>query len=125
MTEKDWEVVRARIDVTPPAHLIIDGYDIKISLQRVKMKLYYLIIVNDTIKEEWMDEECEIRRKFYQCHKKHLFSTAEKKKADRALRKYMEENDKVYEHFGPWWGSFSRMKSHLIKNNQSIELVRE
>lgn len=125
MTEKDWKVVRARIDVTPPAHLIIDGYDIKIFLQRMGMKLAYFITVDDTLKIEWVEEDCEIRRRFFQCHKRRTYSAAEKKKASRALRKRMEENDKVYEYFEPWWGSFSRMKSHLIKNNQSIELVSE
>lgn len=125
MTEKDWEVVRARIDVTPPAHLIIDGYDIKIFLQRMGMKLAYYITVDGTLKSEWINTDCEVRRRFYQRHQKHTYSAAEKKKASRALRKRMEENDKVYEYFEPWWGSFSRMKSHLVKNNQSIELVNE
>lgn len=90
-----------------------------------KMKYGFVVYVNGFIRAEWSMNDCEIRRRFYYESKKSLLKSSEKAKIKKMRKSVREEIMKSaqYSVFLPYWGSFSRLKSHLIKNNQSIELV--
>lgn len=127
MTDEQWKEVEKKL--VPPfgrVELEIDGYKVTITAQLVeKMKFSFVVYVNGFIRAEWSMNDCEIRRRFYYESKKSLLKGSEKAKIKKMRKSVREEIMKSaqYSVFLPYWGSFSRLKSHLIKNNQSIELV--
>lgn len=127
MTDEQWKEVEKKL--VPPfgrVELEIDGYKVTITAQLVeKMKFSFVVYVNGFIRAEWSMNDCEIRRRFYYESKKSLLKSSEKAKIKKMRKSVREEIMKSaqYSVFLPYWGSFSRLKSHLIKNNQSIELV--
>ena len=127
MTDEQWKEVEKKL--FPPfgrVELEIDGYKVTITAQLVeKMKFSFVVYVNGFIRAEWSMNDCEIRRRFYYESKKSLLKGSEKAKIKKMRKSVREEIMKSaqYSVFLPYWGSFSRLKSHLIKNNQSIELV--
>lgn len=127
MTDEQWKEVEKKL--VPPfgrVELEIDGYKVTITAQLVeKMKFSFVVYVNGFIRAEWSMNDCEIRRRFYNESKKSLLKGSEKAKIKKMRKSVREEIMKSaqYSVFLPYWGSFSRLKSHLIKNNQSIELV--
>lgn len=127
MTDEQWKEVEKKL--VPPfgrVDLEIDGYKVTITAQLVeKMKFSFVVYVNGFIRAEWSMNDCEIRRRFYYESKKSLLKGSEKAKIKKMRKSVREEIMKSaqYSVFLPYWGSFSRLKSHLIKNNQSIELV--
>lgn len=127
MTDEQWKEVEKKL--VPPfgrVELEIDGYKVTITAQLVeKMKFSFVVYVNGFIRAEWSMNDCEIRRRFYYESKKSLLKGSEKDKIKKMRKSVREEIMKSaqYSVFLPYWGSFSRLKSHLIKNNQSIELV--
>ncbi len=127
MTDEEWS--RAETALSPPfgyVKLLIDGYDVHIEVVQIKrLKFKLAVYVNGYIKAEWSLSDCDIRRRFYYESKKSLLKQSEKaklKKMRKADRERIMQRA-AYSVFLPYWGSFSRLKSHLIKNNQSIELV--
>ena len=127
MTDEQWKEVEKKL--VPPfgrVELEIDGYKVTITAQLVeKMKFSFVVYVNGFIRAEWSMNDCEIRRRFYYESKKSLLKGSEKAKIKKMRKSVREEIMKSaqYSVFLPYWGSFSRLKSQLIKNNQSIELV--
>lgn len=127
VTDEQWKEVEKKL--VPPfgrVELEIDGYKVTITAQLVeKMKFSFVVYVNGFIRAEWSMNDCEIRRRFYYESKKSLLKGSEKAKIKKMRKSVREEIMKSaqYSVFLPYWGSFSRLKSHLIKNNQSIELV--
>ena len=127
MTDEQWKEVEKKL--VPPfgrAELEIDGYKVTITAQLVeKMKFSFVVYVNGFIRAEWSINDCEIRRRFYYESKKSLLKSSEKakiKKMRKSVREEILERTK-YSIYLPYWGSFSRLKAHLIKNNQSIKLI--
>ena len=45
------------------------------------------------------------------------------KKVSKAIRESITQMA-AYTAYSPFWGSFSRMKAHFIRNNQSIRLIK-
>ena len=127
MTDEQWKEVEKKL--VPPfgrVELEIDGYKVTITAQLVeKMKFSFVVYVNGFIRAEWSMNDCEIRRRFYYESKKSLLKGSKKAKIKKMRKSVREEIMKSaqYSVLLPYWGSFSRLKSHLIKNNQSIELV--
>lgn len=127
MTDEQWKELEKNL--VPPfgrAKLLVDGYtvDIVVALTE-KMKFGFTVYVDGFIKGEWSINDCDIRRRFYFESKKSLLKQSEKaklKKLRKADRERIEQRAS-YSVFLPYWGSFSRLKAHLVKNNQSIELV--
>lgn len=127
MTDDQWKLLNEKL--VPPfgrAKLLVDGYtvDIVVTLTE-KMKFGFAVYVDGFIKAEYSMNDCDIRRRFYYESKKSLLKQSDKAKIKK-LRK--AERERImqrasYSVFYPYWGSFSRLKAHLIKNNQSIELV--
>lgn len=123
MTEDKWKEIENNLLIFyRPVNLMIDDYEIKLIPTMENMKLYIVIFVNDKFKWEWVKEDCDIRQRFM-CPSKHcLLKQKELNKITRSKRKQKELKDKhTYTSFSPYWSSFKRLRSHLVKNNQNIE----
>lgn len=127
MTDEQWKEVER--ELVPPfgeVKLEIDGYKVTIVAGLIdKMKYGFIVYVNGFLRAEWSMNDCEIRRRFYYESKKSLLKSSEKAKIKKMRKSVREEilQRTKYSVYLPYWGSFSRLKAHLIKNNQSIELV--
>ena len=88
------------------------------------MKLVLMVYVDGYFRGKWLTEDCDIRRRFYYCSKRSLLTAKEKKRLQREKKAIREKIQKEMEYmtFSPYFGSFRTLKSHLVKNNQSIEL---
>lgn len=81
MTPEEWKKVEDALS-SPYGRVEfkIDGYDITIMCVVEKPLHYCLAVyVDGKIKGEWISQDCEIRRKFYQKHTKSLLDSKQKK----------------------------------------------
>lgn len=73
-----------------------------------------------------MTEDCEIRRKFYRSSVRKCMNKNDLKKIGITEKRYEKvmgvKNEFIS--YSPYWGSFARLKAHLIKNNSRIELIK-
>lgn len=131
MTKEEWDKVQAQIEksVGGQAKLKIDGYEVNLYLiPESTYKNQIAVYVNGYIKMEWCvakTAEAEaIRKRFYSEHKKCCL-----KKPCRRLTKNEQaafekaKKECTYSYYLPYWSSFSSLKRHLIKNNNSIEIM--
>jgi len=129
MTKEDWQYVERELaDPYGYIKLKIDGYEVTVNVEPEKNLKYILAIyIDGKIKMDWLTEDCEIRRKFYQKHTKSMLTVQEKKKLSRERKAVREAIQKQmqYDYYLPYWTSFRSMKSHFIKNNTVIELLAE
>lgn len=129
MTNEDWKHIENKLSyIGSQIHLEIDGYSITLRVEPYKkLKNCIAVYVDGKIKNDWVFQDCEIRRRFYQKHTKCLVKIDRKKLegASKDVRKMVEEFQKehTYEYFEPYWMTFNKMKCHFIKNNVSIELI--
>ncbi len=129
MTDKEWKQVEQRM--TPPigyVRLNIDGYMVTIVTVEEKPLHYCLgVYVNGEIRVEWIDQDCEVRRKFYRHSTRSLLDTKGRqmlKKERKSVREAVLKKC-TYEDYTPYWGSFKSLKSHLVKNCTLIEFARK
>lgn len=126
MTNEEWKLIENKLQYhAEVVRLIIDGYKISITQVPVKPMRYELgILVDGKFQMKNCLEDCDIRRRFCQPHKKSLLSAKGKAALKRKSKAFQEEVAKKLEYYwySPTWSSFRSMKSHLIKNNISIEL---
>ena len=128
MTAEEWKRVEETLS-TPYGGIVrlkIDGYNVAISHALIEPLKYGLAIyIDDVFKGKWIMEDCDIRRRFLQKHTKSLLKAKEKKALMRQRKAFREQimKDMTFEWYSPYWSSFRCLKSHLIKNNKSIELV--
>ncbi len=134
MTKEEW--LEAENKMSGPHGMVdmrIDGYDVSLRVAKSgKLKYCIAVYVNGYIKGEWLVKDCEIRRKFFRCGVKSAFSKKEKDKIFKGMSKKQREKfeaenyDRLhYKYYEPYFSSFKTLKSHFIKNNTSIEMVRE
>lgn len=125
MTEEEWKEVENELLVYGyPVKLKIDGYNIFLMAIRENMKLSIGLFVDGKFKYEWIHEDCDIRKRFM-CPSKHcLFKQKDLNRVTKSKKKQQEiKANNTYTSYSPYWASFKRLKSHLIKNNKSIELL--
>lgn len=127
MTAEEWKTCEEHLSgYYGKADLKVDEYNLTlIVVPRKKLQQEIMVYIDGKFKVEWLTDDCEIRRRFYNKHKKCLCSQAEMKKIKR-MRKVQRENvlENAYCYwYEPCWQSFRSLKTHLIKNNSSIELV--
>lgn len=127
MTKEEWDKVESRLYAPYcSVPLMIDGYDVNICIvQTKKLKFEYAIYIDGKIALNDCIHDCEIRNRFYQKHKRSLLTKKDKdlfkivKKSER--EKFVKANE--YFWYEPYWQSFKSLKAHLIKCNNSIELL--
>lgn len=123
MTAEEWK--KAENDLLTfgyPIKLKVDEYEISLVLTRENMKMYIVLFVNGEFKWQWIHEDCDIRKRFM-CPSKHCL--VKQKDLDRVTKSKKKQQkiktNNTYTSYSPYWTSFKRLKSHLIKNNTSIE----
>ena len=128
MTKEEWESIERKLCFPGAyARLKVDGYSITLKVMRYKMKMVIAVYTDGYIKGEWLVEDCDIRRRFYQRRKHSLLTAADKKKLAKerkSVQKAVQERAAYYS-FSPYWASFRSLKRHLMKNNESIEICEE
>ncbi len=127
VTAQDWKEIEKRLtSFFDQVKLICDGYELTLMLRPIKQfKNAITVYVNGKIEGRWFVEECEERRRFLCPKSKSFYSKkdmADFKKISKRIFKEMQAKNK-YVYYEPYWTSFRALKSHLIKNNTSIELV--
>lgn len=128
MTDEEWEKVEKSLSSTfGYAKFMIDGYTVDVIVQSIgALKFKLAVYVNKRIALYTCANDCDIRRRFYYPSKHSRLNAADKQKLKRASKARRESITQRYSYtaYLPYWGSFSRMKSHFIRNNQSIRLVK-
>ena len=134
MTAEDWKDAEKMLStILGHIKLRIDGYNVSIGYVKETPTKYCLAVYIDGVfKSEWLINDCEIRKRFCRKIKKQVLSSKEKSKlineiGKKAFELFCKENPNklYYTYYEPYFGSFRTLKAHLIKNNLSIELVRE
>ncbi|MBO5449701.1 MAG: hypothetical protein J5994_10310 [Ruminococcus sp.] len=127
MTPEDWaKVEKALSNPFNYVNLKIDGYNVMIGHALEKPLKYCLAVYIDCeFKMEWALSDCDIRRRFFRRRTKSLLTAKEKKALKRERKDFQEKikKESTIEWYEPCWSSFKSLKSHLIKNNKSIEFV--
>lgn len=132
MTAYDWKVAETKLTPFGRAEFLIDGYNVSVALRlKSKTKFVYMVFVDGIFKGEWLTEDCEIRRRF--CYEGQKSILTGKQKSDfikqfgkREYNRFIKEHPEMvnYKYYLPYFGSFRTLKSHFIKNNKSITLVK-
>lgn len=112
------------------AKLNCDGYIIDILLARVgQFKNEIRIYINGVMKGEWCTKECEESRRFLRKISRSVYSQKQKQRYKKMPKKMQKQIgvdiDKKVSCYVPTWTSFTSLKKQLIKENKSIELVKE
>jgi hypothetical protein len=129
LTTENWSKVERRLE--NPYDLVklkIDGYNVTIAHARVKPLKYCLIVyIDGKFKMEWLLNDCDIRRRFCRRRTKSMLTANQKKALKRERKAFREEVEKkmTLEWYEPYWNTVKTLKSHLIKNNKSIELMED
>ncbi|MEG1406821.1 MAG: hypothetical protein RSD23_03105 [Ruthenibacterium sp.] len=129
MTTADWK--EAEVLATScfnVAHLLVDGYQIDLQMQRVNnYKNKIMVYINREFKGEWLREDCEERRRFYYKYERPIMSrkgiqefNGLSKKAQKDFQKY---RDQKYTTYSPLFPSFTALKRHFAAQNTNIELL--
>lgn len=126
MNNEMWKEIEFRLfELRTVVKLKADDYCIWLINQRKGNKLYTVVYVDGKFKIQWINEECEIRRKFM-CPSKKCLLTKKVLNKIRSKKRRKEISDKyTYISYSPYWSSFSRMKKHFIENNNEITMIGE
>lgn len=129
MTKEDWNNAESALkNLFSYVNLKIDGYDVTLHLERMDTyKNGIMVYVNGKINGKWLFDDCEERRRFLRKREKLLMSTKQinafKKMPKKMQKEYKELYEKKYVYYDFYWTSFNSLKRHLLKENESIELV--
>jgi len=130
VTAEDWKKVEAALSGPfGRASFTVDGYALTLEVKQVKpLKFAVMVYVNGWFKGEWLQKDCEERRRFYCPKTGRVFSAASKARltkglSKRAIAQYHPNIDKTFSYWLPCWSSFGPLKRHLVANNKSIELT--
>ncbi len=129
MTKEDWtKAEKALESILGHVKFVIDGYNVSVGYVKESPTKYCLAVYIDGVfKSKWCFEDCEIRRRFCNQRKTAVIKKSEfinkfgKREYNRVVKEKPECFFAVY--YTPYFGSFRTLKSHFIKNNQSIELA--
>lgn len=128
MTDEEWKKVEKSLSaIYGYAMFMIDGYTVEVAVQPERALKYVLAVyVNKKSAVYTCVNDCDIRSRFYCPSKRSCLSATDKqklKKFSKARRESITQTA-AYTIYLPFWRSFSRMKAHFIRNNQSIRLIK-
>jgi hypothetical protein len=132
MTPQEWQEVEERLKrLYGRVHLQVDQYHLTITLERVsQFRLALVIYIDGIFRFEWITSDCEERRRFFRPVKR-FFNTPKQRANLKKMPQWLQKESKLFDPnaqltvYYPDWTSFTALKRHLIKNNTSIELVKE
>lgn len=135
MTPEEWKKVEDHLrGAYGRVKLAIDDYDISLVREVSKNKISTMVYVNGSVKGIDIGvEETEINRRFYRPNTRYAHTMRRGFNREKEIRKLkrlglkdiVEMYQKRVTIHWPWWNNFNSMKKHLIKNNESIELVKK
>lgn len=129
MTKEQWKAVEQKILLYPYtiAKLQADGHVLSLSMQRHKMRLVIVVYVDGKIDFNWLIEDCEIRRKFFQQRKHSLLTQKDRERMKREKKSIRDEiqEQATYYSYSPYWTSFTALRRHLEKTCESITPYEE
>lgn len=130
MTKEEWSQVEAALkDFFSLVKLKIDEYEVSLRLERIDTYSNRIgVYVNGEFKGKWLMEDCEERRRFLRKREKSVMTVKQRKDLEKLPKKFRKEYEEMlnrsYVYYEPWWTSFNSLKKHLIKENESIELIK-
>ena len=129
LSDDEWKQVKETL--SQPYGIVqlqADEYKVTVVCQPTSniLKCELVIYIDGKLKIAWAMEDCDIRRRFFSKHTRSTLKAADKRTLKKIPKKEREriENKSKYEIYYPSWNSFNRMKSHFIKNNADIKLLR-
>ena len=131
MTKEEWaKAEEALKHLWNPVVLVCDGYRLRLELTRVTaMSLGITFYVDGWMQGSWILEDCEERRRFFRPRALRVHSAKYRrafKKLSAETRKHLGfDPEATFAAYSFHWTSFSALKRHLIKHNQSIQLAPE
>ena len=129
MTKEQWKAVEQKVLLYPYtiAKLQADGHVLSLRMQRNKMQLVIAVYVGGKIDFHWLQEDCEIRRKFFQQRKRSLLTQKDRDRLKREKKSIREEitAQATYYTYSPYWTSFTALRRHLEKTCESITPYEE
>lgn len=131
LTAADWAEIEKQLGhLYHPVILKIDGYLVTLQLERIgKLRLAIVVWVNGAFKGEWISKDCEERRRFYRSRKRSLLTGRRRAAFVKDVGKRYASKSKLltetFVYYEFYWASFAALKRHLVRNNQSIEWVRD
>ncbi|ACV64885.1 conserved hypothetical protein [Desulfofarcimen acetoxidans DSM 771] len=131
ITKQEWQEVEEQLQsFYTTVKLKCDEYNISLRLERLnQFKNVISVYVNGVVKGTWLMEDCEERKRFMRPVKKSLYSQKRKEEmkkfSKKKLKEYGIDLEATYTCYLPFWKSFKKMRSHLTKNNKTIELVKD
>lgn len=127
MTKEEWDKVdKSMQSPYGRVSLLCDGFKITVETGLYKRRLSSIIYVDGVFKGAWMLEDCEERRRFFRPVKKLLWRRKMTKGfSKKTLKSLGIDPAETRISFTAEWSSFRTLKTHLIKNNTSIELAPE
>lgn len=129
MTKEQWKAVEQKILNYPYtiAKIRADGHVLSLSMQRDKMQLVIAVYVDGKINFHWLQEDCEIRRKFFQQRKRSLLTQKDRERLKREKKSIREEiqEQATYYSYSPYWTSFTALRRHLEKTCEIITPYEE
>jgi hypothetical protein len=132
LTKAEWEQVEELLKgFYSPVGLMCDGFHVTLKLERMDaFKNNICVYVNGQMRFEHKPNTEETRR-FSFPSTRFVHSTKErqqlKKESKRLLKRLGDfwQPDATYTTYLPFWGSFKSLKAHLVKHNESIELLKD
>ena len=128
ITPADWKLIEESLSGRYGSEkLLCDGYELTISREQEKNRLVLVVYVNGVWKSEWLQKDCEERRRFLRPTVFRLFPKAKVEKilkglGQRSRAKFIAEHGLDKTHVSYWlaWNSFTALRRHLVKNNKEI-----
>ena len=131
LTNEEWKLIEKELSsIYGHVEFRIDGYKVTLYFQQYKVfKNVIVIYIDNHIRGEWLSQDCEERRRFYQCSSRYAhtkkFRAALKRLGKKRLTEMNVDPDIKYSVYSPYWKSFKALKAHLLKNNTSIEWINK
>jgi len=131
MTRDEWNQVEQQLRRQfDPVYLDVDGYLVRLMLQRVgEMKLGISVYVDGLFqpKELMRDDETgawpEISRRFYQLRERRMYSPKKVREFERKYGKKWARQFglyKTYQYRMPYWQSAKSLRRHFVRENREI-----
>lgn len=137
MKKEDWNKIEKELfyGYRESVLLMIDGYKVRLTLGKIKMKLMIFVDVKDINlfdilgkKEEDLSIlQREVREKFFFQRKKNSInvSAVKKSRLSRKNKEFIISKNKVFTYYEPFFSSFRTLKSKFNKTCKSIEMIKD
>lgn len=126
MTKDDWKTAEKQAtELFGHVDLMIDGYKITLRLEPYNSyRNVIMVYINGYFRGNTLFDDCDERRRFYREVSRSLLPS---KPPKGIPRKYWDKrrSERTYKSYYPFWTNFTELRRHFVKNNSSIELIRE